>query len=272
MDAYSRSVTQIELYTADDKPCGFGTGFFYAHNEALYLVTNWHVITGVDPVTMLPVGSGAPAPDYAVYYTKHTANEKGELSPPPQHAITNVKIKLDLYNAGSPTWFEHTTRQNVDVAAFRLDEWIKLPSFVSIPVNNVEQSPGLQPAAGMDCFVLGYPEGMVGPGLTPIWKRASIASEPAYNWRDQPRFLIDTATRSGMSGAPVVLRHSGILKQSEGPGMGPSDLIGTMTRFAGIYSGRIGDDLLEVQLGVVWRADVLDDILSQNTSGMNPYR
>jgi hypothetical protein len=45
-----------------------------------------------------------------------------------------------------------------------------------------------------------------------------------------------------------------------------------MTKFAGIYSGRIGDDVLGVQLGVVWRSEVLDDVLSQKTGGMNPYR
>jgi len=55
--------------------------------------------------------------------------------------------------------------------------------------------------------VLGYPEGMIGPGRSPIWKRGSMASEPKYNWRDKPGFLIDTATRNGMSGAPVVARH-----------------------------------------------------------------
>jgi hypothetical protein len=271
MDAYSRSTAKLELYSGNDI-CGEATGFFYSRSDALYLITNWHVATGVDPTTMAPVDDKAPAPEYMLFYSKNSVDEQLKFVPPPGVAIASAKIKVDLYKAGSPTWFEHTSRQNVDVVAFKLNRPDLGLAFVNVPVNEVDQSPQLQAAPGMDCFVLGYPEGMLGPGATPIWKRASIASEPAYNWREQPRFLIDTATRSGMSGAPVVLRHSGILKQSTGPGMGPDDLIGTMTKFAGIYSGRIGDDLLGVQLGVVWRADVLDNILSQNTSGMNPYR
>lgn len=49
-------------------------------------------------------------------------------------------------------------------------------------------------------------------------------------------------------------------------------MIGTVTKFVGIYSGRIGDDPLGLQLGVVWRADVLNNILSLQTRGMNPFR
>src|SRR4051812_28778574 len=95
------------------------------------------------------------------------------------------------------------------------------------------------PSSSSHCFVLGYPEGMIGPGRTPIWKRGSIASEPGYNWRDKPSFLIDTATRNGMSGAPVVARHSGVLNLGLGPGLSRDSIIGTVTKFVGIYSGRI---------------------------------
>jgi len=104
-----------------------------------------------------------------------------------------------------------------------------------------------------------HSQGMIGPGRTPIWKRGSVASEPDYDWRNMPAFLIDTATRDGMSGSPVVARHSGILLTGANDGMGPDSLIGTMTKFTGIYSGRIGEDEMGVQLGLVWKPIVLDD-------------
>jgi hypothetical protein len=271
MDAYSRSVAHIELFASQSGQsvsCGLATGFFYRRDGGLYLITNWHVVTGVDPTTMMPEG---PSPDVLVFHYKQTVDATGKPIPPPAPALANWPKQVNLYQAGTPTWFEHTTRQNVDVVAIKLSQ-PDLVEFANVPVNEVDQSPELEVAAGMDCFVLGYPEGMIGPGRTPIWKRGSIASEPKYDWRDKPSFLIDTATRKGMSGSPVVARHSGILKVSPGPGLGPNDVIGTVTKFIGIYSGRIGEDLMGVQLGLVWRADVLDDTLSEKTRGMNPFR
>lgn len=73
-------------------------------------------------------------------------------------------------------------------------------------------------------------------------------------------------------GSPAIARHSGILKVGTGPALGPNDIIGTVTKFMGIYSGRIGEDSMGVQLGLVWKTDVLDDILSAKTRGMNPFR
>jgi hypothetical protein len=75
-----------------------------------------------------------------------------------------------------------------------------------------------------------------------------------------------------MSGSPVIARHSGILLTDPSGGIGSASLIGTMTKFAGIYSGRIGEDEMGVQLGLVWKPEVLDDIQSENTRGMNPFR
>jgi hypothetical protein len=146
----------------------------------MYLITNWHVVTGVDPTTMMPVDSEGPSPEYMLFYSKNAVDEQLVFVPPPGIGIANAKIKVDMYKAGSPTWFEHNSRQNVDVVAFRLNRPDLGLAFANVPVNEVDQSPSLQAAPGMDCFVLGYPEGMIGPGLTPIWKRASIASEPAW--------------------------------------------------------------------------------------------
>ena len=53
-------------------------------------------------------------------------------------------------------------------------------------------------------FVLGYPKGISGGRGFPIWKRASIATEPDIQHDGLPKLLVDTATREGMSGAPVV--------------------------------------------------------------------
>ena len=54
MDDFSLSVAQLELFGAQAGKwvsCGHGTGFFYKPAETIYAVTNWHVVTGVDPTT-----------------------------------------------------------------------------------------------------------------------------------------------------------------------------------------------------------------------------
>lgn len=266
MDSYSLSVAPLELFSRDGTSIGAATGFFFSTKSDLYLITNWHVVTGADPTTS---ESPASCPEQIQIYIKRFENSAAPI--PGLRAISNHPFQLPLYINDQPVWFEHSNRQNIDVVALKIsrdsfDDW------ANIPVNEIEQSPALAISAGMDCFVIGYPEGMGGPGKSPIWKRASAASEPAYDWRDQPRFLIDTATRSGMSGSPVIARHSGILIEDPAKGLQPNDMIGTVTKFVGIYSGRIGDDPLGLQLGVVWRADVLNNILSLQTRGMNPFR
>jgi hypothetical protein len=277
MDAYSRTVAHIELIGFEgDKAvsCGLATGFFHKKDENLYLITNWHVVTGIDPVSLKAVGTG-PLPEVLTFYYKQTVDSDSNPTPASTTAgsenIASFPKQLYLYEAGSPIWYEHSTRQNVDVVAFKLSQ-PELGEWWNVAINEVDQSCQLHVAAGMDCFVLGYPMGMIGPGRSPIWKRGSVASEPDYDWRNMPAFLIDTATRDGMSGAPVVARHSGILFNSVEGKLAPDSMIGTMTKFTGIYSGRIGDDALGVQLGVVWKSAVLDDILSEATRGMNPFR
>jgi hypothetical protein len=170
---------------------------------------------------------------------------------------------IPLYDGDQALWSEHSTRQNVDVVAIKLDV-TQLENFANQSINTIEQENRLAPYPGMDCYVLGYPEGMIGPGRTPIWKRGSIATEPLYNFRSMPGFLIDTATRSGMSGSPVIARHDGSIS--------PDAVIGSVKKFIGIYSGRLGDNPMEVQLGMVWRVDVLEDIVTGSTKGFNPCR
>jgi Trypsin-like peptidase domain len=265
MEDFSLSVARLELLASNGIQCGVGTGFFYKEGDTTYLVTNWHVVTGVNPTTFVPVDPSGPSPDILRLFYKQQITHDGRVT------VRTPTHDVPLYSKGQALWLEHSARQNVDAVAIELD-LSTLQLFGNVPINAVQQEHRLLPYAGMDCFVLGYPEGMIGPGLTPIWKRASIATEPQYNFRDLPGFLIDTATRSGMSGSPVVARHSGFFNPDKSKAMSPLSVIGTLHKFVGIYSGRLGDDPLEVQLGMVWRRDVLTDITNTRTPGHNPCR
>jgi hypothetical protein len=50
-----------------------------------------------------------------------------------------------------------------------------------------------------------------------------------------------------------------------------STVIGRIRNFIGVYSGRIGTDELKAQLGVVWKAKVIDEIIDAATFGAPPY-
>ena len=117
---------------------------------------------------------------------------------------------------------------------------------------------------GMDTFILGYPFGIAVSAL-PIWKRASIASEPNLGIGGESFFYVDTASRPGMSGSPVILRTWGGFQTDTGGGVITA---GAATKFIGVYSGRIGaQDELQAQLGIVWRADLIDQIIAAGRPG-----
>jgi hypothetical protein len=114
-------------------------------------------------------------------------------------------------------------------------------------------------AIGQDVYILGYPFGISSGGY-PIWKRASIASEPQVLTQAQPYILVDTASRPGMSGSPVIRRSW------DNHSLSNTSLlttVGAETRFIGVYSGRPSTtDPLDAQLGLVWPARLIDEILA----------
>lgn len=94
----------------------------------------------------------------------------------------------------------------------------------------------------------------------PVWKRGTVATEPTLEIDALPKFLIDTATRNGMSGAPVVMHRNGF----HNPGNLKDSFFAVIESFVGVYSGRYGaDSELEAQLGIVWRETVIDEILNK---------
>jgi hypothetical protein len=114
---------------------------------------------------------------------------------------------------------------------------------------------------GMDVFILGYPFGSGPPGF-PVWKRGSIASEPDLVKITTGYYLVDTASRPGMSGSPVILRSRGNHVMESNNFIATTD--GAIDRVIGIYSGRKVDAPGEAQIGMVWHADYIDDIIDGN--------
>ena len=110
----------------------------------------------------------------------------------------------------------------------------------------------------MDVFILGYPFGNAPPAF-PVWKRGSIASEPALVRMTTGYYLVDTASRPRMSRSPVIIRDW-TNDYVEGSVRAFNDQ--PATNFIGVYSGRLHARTEEAQIGVVWHSSFVEEIIA----------
>jgi hypothetical protein len=165
-----------------------------------------------------------------------------------------------------PAWYEPPTfGRKVDVVALPLSDEIK-SKYQLFPINAIEFNKGFKEKVADDAFVVGYPFADITYASLPIWKRASLASEPDIDVDHLPKMLIDTATRPGLSGSPVIMQRVG-LHRGQGGVLTDDTIIGRIRNFVGIYSGRIGEDELKAQLGIVWKARVISEIVGAKKFG-----
>jgi hypothetical protein len=245
IDPYSVSTVPLEMYF-EQTHLSVGTGFLWQDQEAFYLITNWHNVTGRDPFSGKHLSKTAGEPNRL----RVTWNQKDNLG-------TKFAEFVPIRDGNSiPLWFIHPKHGNqVDIVALPVDR----PAGADMhPINKME-SDNLTLQVGMDVFILGYPFA-IGPDGFPIWKRGSIASEPEILDASRPYFLIDTASRPGMSGSPVIRRSWGTHQLQGGSLMLGGRSIAT--KFVGVYSGRLAtDDANDAQLGMAWPAHFIQEII-----------
>lgn len=248
---------QIDILYEEEK-LGVGTAFIYFLNEKTYLITNWHNVAGRHPETLKIIHKDLAIPNKFALHIPIDANKVSGLPKGESKVGWNTFI-LDLYEGDKPVWYEHPEHgHKVDAVAIP----VGIKGCMLTPANSeVLELDKITLRPSLDVFVLGYPRGLSGGAKFPIWKRGSIASEPDIDLDKLPKFYIDTATREGMSGSPVYAQHNGYCIP-EG-GSGPKDaLIGETRRFAGVYSGRVGDDNFKAQLGIVWKERAITEIIT----------
>lgn len=251
VDQFSVVSIFIEIASGGDIIAS-GTAFPVKQDEHAYLITNWHNVTGINPIS----GEYLSIPYRAPTSFRAWVQQAGTLG-------TWRPCQFDLLDAdGTPVWLEHPILgRRVDVVAvpFRCPDDLQV-----YPINDLALTDEMAVHVGEDVFILGYPFGLRPTGLFSVWKRGSIATEPELDIERLPKFMVDTASRPGMSGSPVVLRKWGSYQSAHGTHIGT----GPRTKFLGIYSGRIGaDDELKAQLGIVWRAEVIPVIISSGKRG-----
>jgi len=221
------------------KKIGTATGFVVEHESQRFLVTNRHVVRGTEKV---------PPPDL-ILVMQNRAGQLGAWLPAPEA----------LYDDnGFPLWLEHPEHPEWDVVALPLkttegldfyphDPWEK--AFMVVSVTD-------------PLSIVGYPFGVTGGGFFGVFTRGFIATEPILDWNNLPVFLIDSRTRSGQSGSPVIefSPHGGVHHTAQGLTISG----GTVEHFFGVYSARIN---AQSDLGLVWKPKVIREIVEAHVRG-----
>lgn len=236
----------IEMHFGDQY-ISTGTAFFWEHGEQLYLVTAWHCLSGRHYKTKKHLSPTAAEPDNIKVWWNIDAQPVG------QKGTTIVPIRDE---ENQPLWLVDAEQgSDVDIAILPVT---RPPNAQAYPINKLSTD-HLPLSVGRDVFILGYPLGVEGVGL-PIWKRGSLASEWQIPREVQPYWLVDTASRPGMSGSPVIMRSY------------DDDKVGAKfmdygnngrSHFLGLYSGRLNNDgEKDIQLGMVWSSLYIEPIIN----------
>ena len=224
----------------DDMKLASGTAFFTESSKGPVLITNRHNMTGRDQNTNQPLDKKYSAIPNNIRFKVIGSHEP-------------FWYAFDLYEdkeMEQPVWVEHSEfGEKVDVVGVLFSE---LKNGIYHFVDTKEDWHTWE--VGDRIHVLGYPFGL-NKNLA-LWATGYIASEPATNYNRMPAFLIDCRTRAGQSGSLVIARfragetvlHEGKLYQAKKD----------MTHYLGIYSGRVNS---ESDLGIVWKIDVIRDII-----------
>lgn len=234
------SAFQIDL-KYNDIVLATGTAFFTSAGDRILLVTNKHNVTGRNTETEKCLDEKYAAVPNIMSVLIPITNPDGEGFNCSQWQSYNISLYINE-DKEKPAWIEHPDPA-VDLVGFKF-----LPP--KINVKNL-----VLPADGYDipinvCSkvnVVGFPFGISTDNF-PLWNTGYIASEPEIDINGKPLMYIDSRTRKGQSGSPVVkLYNPGETVYIDDKSyMAKSPQVYLL----GIYSGRIN---AESDIGMVWK-------------------
>ncbi|CEL29048.1 hypothetical protein [Pseudomonas fluorescens] len=289
MAAVSNSVVHLTM-RFERTTLAIGTGVVYERDGKYYVVTAWHNLTGRHPDNLKFQSSQNAVPDNVVVNLV--------VSHPPFGA-TRMSVILPLADEDKSLFLIHPTRwPRVDVVAipfdpmgnFKFEYWNSDNQIVEglISLLNTDVPTELCPIQRYlvpdktiidkwmdnvevteELFIPGYPHNVQDDYSQPVWKRATIASSVQKGFNGQPKFLIDSASKSGMSGSPVLYYSP---KGSISIGGGNYRFGTDVAILVGVYVGREAvTDKADPQIGIVWHRSVIDEIIDGGCFERLPY-
>ncbi|ACL72500.1 conserved hypothetical protein [Thioalkalivibrio sulfidiphilus HL-EbGr7] len=213
------------------------SGFFFARDERLFLVTSRHVMhdepSGHDPDRI-----------------------EIELHIDADNMARSTGFSMLLYRDGVAQWRQGVDEAGeIDVAAIEIDR-AALPDTVIYNAFTPEHLLGEfdQVEVGTSLLVVGFPLGFHDTlHHMPVVRQAAVASSFGLRFKGEGYFLTDARTHRGTSGAPVVMRITNPSRANE---VLPWMLLG-------VHSARLDvgtrDLILDEALGLncAWYADIL---------------
>ncbi len=289
---FSQCPFQLLVRGSGEEVLSAASAFFFEREGSWFVMTNWHVVSGLHFQTREPLQRPFKEP------LSLTARLFSYADGDPESGELELRSTcVPLYRDEDPVWLEHPELgSSCDIVAIPMARPASCPDFMHNAANLISKD-RIPVEPGSTVFVIGFPKALrVGPGL-PLWKAGYVASEPHYDvclgerlgGTDPPggvtripAFFLDSLTRPGMSGSPVFARYQGPWDlddpyrrvNPEETGFWERDdivLSGHATQFVGCYSGRVGRTENEAALGLCWRSDVIEAICQGGRLGRNPH-
>ncbi len=266
LDPASLMTTPVLLMN-EGRTVSQGTGFFFGSTnstspgrqvETMFLVTNYHVVTGNPPLSTAP-----PTGDRIRFVMhKDPAN------------LTDVHVvELPLYDERQqPLWVASEAYPAADIVLLPVPPraYANIPQLVFIEAHT-RADIRIRPTSG--ATLLGYPFGFYDQKhFLPIWKTGHVASEPSVDFEGRPVFLVDVSAFPGMSGSPVLAVANGLYESEDG-----SMRSGRIWKLLGIFSSmpvirerrpvsspgfsaEMQTFETSLQLGYVWKAGLIAEL------------
>lgn len=183
------AVTRVSTLLGE-KQLTNATGFFFARDDKLFLITNRHVVLD-------------EASDHRPNWLKI------ELHVDPENVAVTTQFAIPLYRGTEPVWRQGVdSAGTVDVVALQLERAALPNKLLLQPFTSdhlVEQLDEIE--VGTRVLVVGFPLGFHDTlHHLPVVRQAVIASAFGIRFQGQGYFLTDAQMHRGTSGAPVVAR------------------------------------------------------------------
>jgi hypothetical protein len=251
VDMASRVSCYVQTYNGN-KRLWNATGFFFSTKTKLYFITNNHVVGDrffIDEYRQIQKRD--PAPD--LIPDKLSIRVYGKAL----NDTINFDLPIRVNNKPIYLTFKNSATQNdlMDIVAIPVSQnEVSSDKIDIIYLSQQNVEPGLLLVPSTELFIVGFPFDFARYNVYPLWKKATIASEPTLV--NSNKFYIDATARGGMSGSPVYFRGS-TYTTNHIQHMG----VGLTTFLIGVYSAQnIG-----AEIGVVWKlSKVIDELIKSD--------
>ncbi len=229
------SVTQISTFDGK-RLLTRATGFFFAREERLFVVTSRHVVLD-EP-------------------SKHFPDRiEIELHTSADNLTQSIGLSMPLYHDARSIWRQgEDPAGEIDVAVLEVDR-AALPEAVLLraftPAHLQDSLDEIE--VGSALLIVGFPLGFHDTlHHLPVVRQAVISSSFGLRFQGQGYFLTDARTHRGTSGAPVVMRDAAAPGAAELP-----------WKLLGVHSARMDMKTRDLEqdeslgLNCAWYADIL---------------